>query len=84
MFDDTTDALTGDLGPGLGVMVGAGHPLGRGGRPLAKPAIRGWLSGRPTGACDLGARALSLTAEGREDISDLSVEATSEATGSLA
>jgi hypothetical protein len=71
------------LGPGLGVMVGDGLLLGRGGRPLAKPAIRGWLSDR-TGACNLGARALSLTAEVRENISDLSVEATSEATGPLA
>jgi hypothetical protein len=64
-------------------MVGAGLLPGRGGRPLAKAAIRGRLSGR-TKARVLGARTPSHTAEVLENISDLYVEATSEATGAPA
>ena len=44
MFDELGDWLGGGWGLGAAVVVGAGLLAARGGRPLAKKAIQGYLS----------------------------------------
>ena len=44
MFDDLLETLSGGWGIGTAAVVGAGLLAARGGRPLAKQAIRGYLT----------------------------------------
>jgi hypothetical protein len=44
MFDELGEWLGGGWGLGAAIVVGAGLLVGRGGRPMAKKAIQGYLS----------------------------------------
>ncbi len=44
MLDDLMDGVSGGWGLGAALVVGAGLLAIRGGRPLAKGAVRGWLT----------------------------------------
>ncbi len=72
MFDDLFEAVGGSAGRivGLGLALGAGVLIGRGMRPVAKTAIRGFLA-----ASD---RVREYTAEAGESLEDLYHEAKSE------
>ncbi len=72
MFDDLFEAVGGSAGRivGLGLALGAGVLIGRGMRPVAKTAIRGFLA-----ASD---RVREYAAEAGESLEDLYHEAKSE------
>jgi hypothetical protein len=74
MFDDAIEMLGGGWGLGAALVVGSALLLVRGGRPIAKTAIRGWFEGRDC-ALGLGDRARSLAAEAKENLQDLYAEA---------
>jgi hypothetical protein len=71
-IDDVVDGVVGGSAWGLGVAMIAGAALlvGKGGRPLAKRAIKGYLI--------LSERARELTAEAGEQLQDLYAEAQAE------
>lgn len=48
MLDDAIEAVSGGWGIGAAVVLGVGLLAVRGGRPLAKSAIRGYLSASET------------------------------------
>jgi uncharacterized protein (DUF697 family) len=48
MFDDLFETLSGGWGIGTAAVVGIGLLAARGGRPLAKQAIRGYLTAADT------------------------------------
>jgi hypothetical protein len=72
MFDDIFDAVGGTPGRvvGLGLALGAGVMLGRGVRPVARAALRGWFN--------VADRVREYTAEASESMQDLYAEARSE------
>jgi hypothetical protein len=72
VFDELFDAVGGTAGRvvGLGLALGAGMLIGRGMRPVAKTAIRGFLA-----ASD---RVREYAAEAGESLEDLYHEAKSE------
>ncbi len=72
MFDDLLEAVGGTAGRvvGLGLALGAGVLIGRGMRPVAKGAIRGFMA-----ASD---RVREYAAEAGESLEDLYHEAKSE------
>jgi hypothetical protein len=72
MLDDLFDAVGGTPGRilGLGLALGAGVVLGRGLRPVAKGAIRGYLS--------VQERLREVTAEAGESLQDLYAETKAE------
>jgi hypothetical protein len=74
MFDDAIEFVSGGWGLGAALLVGSALLLARGGRPLAKTAIRGWFDGQDC-ARELGDRARSLAAEAKENLQDLYAEA---------
>lgn len=78
MFDDLFDAVGGTAGRvvGLGLALGAGVLIGRGMRPVAKTAIRGFLA-----ASD---RVREYAAEAGESLEDLYHEAKAEREGAAA
>ena len=56
MLDDVVDGIGGGWGFGAALIVGAGLLALRGGRPLAKNAVRGWLT-VSSGAREVGGNA---------------------------
>lgn len=69
MFDELLDTVGGAPGRllGLGLALGAGVLIGRGMRPVAKNAIKGYMT--------VADRVKEYTAETRENLSDLYHEA---------
>lgn len=72
MLDDLLDTIAGTPGRilGIGLALGAGVMIGRGMRPVAKGAIKGYMS--------LADRLKEYTAEAGESIQDLYHEAKAE------
>ncbi len=72
MLDDLLDTIGGTPGRilGIGLALGAGVLIGRGMRPVAKGAIRGYMS--------VADRLKAYTAEAGESLQDLYHEAKSE------
>ncbi len=72
MLDDLLDSVGGTPGRllGIGLALGAGVLIGRGMRPVAKGAIRGYIS--------LADRFKEYTAEARESLEDIYHEARAE------
>ncbi len=72
MLDDLLDTIGGTPGRilGIGLALGAGVLIGRGMRPVAKGAVKGYMS--------LADRMKEYTAEARESLEDLYHEAKAE------
>jgi len=72
MFDDLLDAIGGTPARllGLGLALGVGVAIGRGLRPVAKGAIRGYLA--------VADRVKEATAEAGESLQDIYAEAKAE------
>ena len=81
--DGVIDSVTGGWGIGLLAVAAGALLVGRGGKPTAKTAIKGWFAGRDK-LRDMSTSARSAFAEAGERIQDLYAEARAEARGDTA
>jgi Protein of unknown function (DUF5132) len=82
VFDDLIEVASGGWGLGIAALVGVGLLAARGGRPLAKQAIRGYLSVTDTvrgWTADMVEQAQDLYAESKAEVSKRSNRAAAEA-----
>jgi hypothetical protein len=79
-LDGVIDSATGGWGIGLIAVAAGALLISRGGKPVAKSAIKGWFAGRDK-VRELSTSARSAVAEAGERIQDLYAEARAEARG---